>query len=281
MGTLAKKAAAQGIDVVLVTADKDMFQLVGDGVALWHSGRTKLYDRQLVEEDFGVPPEQVADVLALMGDAVDNVPGVPGIGEKGAKALIREYGSVEALLERSCRADPQGLSRRARAAPRAGAAVERAHHHPHRPAGRPPPRQPAPRAAGHRGAAPALRRARVPHPRRGARRQRRDGARGRGARAGRGRERAGARRARAGARRRGRRRAGAGRGAGRDRARRTRRRRRCSPTCGARASERRCASWSWRWSPTRRGSWSGTTSRSSCAWRRAPGASRRGRRAST
>jgi DNA polymerase-1 len=101
MGTLAKKAAAAGVDVVLVTADKDMFQLVGDGVRLLHTGRNKLYDAALVEEDFGVPPAQVADVLALMGDAVDNVPGVPGIGEKGAKQLIREHGSLEALLERA------------------------------------------------------------------------------------------------------------------------------------------------------------------------------------
>ncbi len=100
MGTLAKKAAQSGIDVVLVTADKDMMQLVGDGVALFHTGRGKLYDAKGVEEDFGVPPAQVADVLALMGDAVDNVPGVPGIGEKGAKQLVREFGSVEALLER-------------------------------------------------------------------------------------------------------------------------------------------------------------------------------------
>ncbi|MBP1642016.1 MAG: polymerase, partial [Acidobacteria bacterium] len=101
MGTLARKAAAKGWEVVLVTADKDMFQLVGDGVSLYHSGRGKLYDAKLVEEDFGVPPAKVADVLALMGDAVDNVPGVPGIGEKGARALVTEYGSVEALLERA------------------------------------------------------------------------------------------------------------------------------------------------------------------------------------
>ena len=101
MGTLARKAAAKGWEVVLVTADKDMFQLVGDGVSLYHSGRGKLYDAKRVEEDFGVPPAKVADVLALMGDAVDNVPGVPGIGEKGARALVTEYGSVEALLERA------------------------------------------------------------------------------------------------------------------------------------------------------------------------------------
>jgi len=101
MGTLSRRAAAAGLDVVLVTSDKDMFQLVGDGVSLWHSGRGKLYDAKTVEEDFGVPPAQVPDVLALMGDAVDNVPGVPGIGEKGAKSLIREHGSLEALLSRA------------------------------------------------------------------------------------------------------------------------------------------------------------------------------------
>ncbi|GMU66621.1 MAG: DNA polymerase [Acidobacteriota bacterium] len=101
MGTLAKRAAAAGWQVILVTADKDMFQLVGDGVSLWHSGRNKLYDPALVEQDFGVPPAQVADVLALMGDAVDNVPGVPGIGDKGARQLVRDYGSLEALLERA------------------------------------------------------------------------------------------------------------------------------------------------------------------------------------
>ena len=101
MGTLSRKAAAAGLDVVLVTADKDMMQLVGDHVSLLHTGRNKLYDAKLVEEDFGVPPSQVADVLALMGDAVDNVPGVPGIGEKGARQLVREFGSVEALVERA------------------------------------------------------------------------------------------------------------------------------------------------------------------------------------
>ena len=101
MGTLARRAAVAGWQVILVTADKDMFQLVGDGVSLWHSGRNKLYDPALVEEDFGVPPAQVPDVLALMGDAVDNVPGVPGIGDKGARQLVRDYGSLEALLERA------------------------------------------------------------------------------------------------------------------------------------------------------------------------------------
>ena len=101
MGTLAKKAAAAGYDVVLVSADKDLMQLVGPHVTLLHTGRNKRYDAAGVTEDFGVPPAQVADVLALMGDAVDNVPGVPGIGEKGARQLVAEFGSVEALLERA------------------------------------------------------------------------------------------------------------------------------------------------------------------------------------
>jgi len=99
LGTLAAKASAAGFQVVLVSADKDLMQLVTDHVQMYHTGRDKLYTPALVEEDFGVPPSQVVDVLALMGDASDNVPGVPGIGEKGAKKLIQEYGSLENLLD--------------------------------------------------------------------------------------------------------------------------------------------------------------------------------------
>jgi DNA polymerase-1 len=99
LGTLADRAAEAGYDVILVSADKDLMQLVGPHVSLYHTGREKLYDAAGVEEDFGVPPAQVIDVLALMGDAVDNVPGVPGIGEKGARQLIAEHGTLEALLE--------------------------------------------------------------------------------------------------------------------------------------------------------------------------------------
>ncbi len=98
LGSLAGKAAAAGYDVILVSADKDLMQLVAPHVSLYHTGREKLYDPALVEADFGVPPAKVTDVLALMGDASDNVPGVPGIGEKGAKQLIVEHGSLEALL---------------------------------------------------------------------------------------------------------------------------------------------------------------------------------------
>jgi DNA polymerase-1 len=99
IGTLAAKAADEGYQVVLVSADKDMMQLVDERVSFFHTGREKLYDRAMVTEDFGVPPEQVPDVLALTGDTIDNVPGVKGIGDKGAKKLIQQYGSLENLLE--------------------------------------------------------------------------------------------------------------------------------------------------------------------------------------
>lgn len=101
LGTLAKKGAEQGFEVILVSPDKDLMQLVGDNVKQLHTGRDRLYDAALVAEDFGVPPEKVVDVLALQGDASDNVPGVPGIGEKGARQLIVDFGSLDALLERS------------------------------------------------------------------------------------------------------------------------------------------------------------------------------------
>ena len=103
IATLSRQAVEQGYRVVVVSGDKDLLQLVTDDVLVLNPGRegsgSTLYDRALVEEKFGVPPERVVDVLALVGDAVDNVPGVPGIGEKGARDLIREYGSLEAALE--------------------------------------------------------------------------------------------------------------------------------------------------------------------------------------
>ena len=99
LGTLACVARDRGYDVVLATSDKDFFQLVGDGIKLYHTGREVLYDAKGVEEAFGLPPEKVVDVMAIWGDAIDNIPGVPGIGEKGAKALISDYGSLEGVYE--------------------------------------------------------------------------------------------------------------------------------------------------------------------------------------
>ncbi|MEA2162545.1 MAG: polymerase [Thermoanaerobaculia bacterium] len=99
LGTLACVARDRGYDVVLATSDKDFFQLVGDGIKLFHTGREVLYDAEGVAGAFGLPPEKVVDVMAIWGDAIDNIPGVPGIGEKGAKALIGEYGSLEGVYE--------------------------------------------------------------------------------------------------------------------------------------------------------------------------------------
>ncbi|HZE88169.1 MAG TPA: DNA polymerase I, partial [Verrucomicrobiae bacterium] len=102
MATLAEKAVAAGHDAVIVTADKDLFQLVRPGLKILnpHKGNV-LMDEAKVEEIFGVPPSQVTDVLALMGDASDNIPGVPGIGEKGARDIVKAFGSVEEASKRS------------------------------------------------------------------------------------------------------------------------------------------------------------------------------------
>ena len=103
IGTLSRKAADAGMEVVIVTADKDMLQLVGPNVRVFHTGREILLDEAGVREFFGVAPSQVADVLALMGDSVDNVPGVPGVGQVTAKKWITEHGDLTSLLENADR----------------------------------------------------------------------------------------------------------------------------------------------------------------------------------
>ncbi|HEX7418343.1 MAG TPA: DNA polymerase I [Thermoanaerobaculia bacterium] len=99
IGSLACSARERGYQVVIATSDKDFFQLVGDGISFYHTGREVMYDAKNVEEVFGLPPEKVVDVMAIWGDAIDNIPGVPGIGEKGAKALIQQFGSLEGVYE--------------------------------------------------------------------------------------------------------------------------------------------------------------------------------------
>jgi DNA polymerase-1 len=103
MGALARQGAKAGLEVRLVTGDKDMMQLVGGRVRVLRPGagpnKTDLVvDEAKVEELMGVPPEKVADVMALMGDSIDNIPGAKGIGEKGARELIKRFGSAEAAL---------------------------------------------------------------------------------------------------------------------------------------------------------------------------------------
>ena len=98
IATLARHAITAGMDVVIVTGDKDMLQLVGPGVTVYDSLKERTIGPAEVEERFGVPPERVVEIMGLMGDASDNIPGVPGIGEKTAQALIKEYGTIEDLL---------------------------------------------------------------------------------------------------------------------------------------------------------------------------------------
>jgi DNA polymerase-1 len=99
LGALARRAAAKGFTTVIVTTDKDLLQLVDKATFVYNPAKDILLDEDKVREFFGGRPSQVADILALMGDPSDNVPGVPGIGEKTAKALIEEFGSLDRLLE--------------------------------------------------------------------------------------------------------------------------------------------------------------------------------------
>ncbi len=102
IGTLARKAADAGRPVYIVSSDKDMMQLVNDKVHILNPPKDNLIcDAAKVEEILGVPPERVVDVMALRGDSIDNIPGAPGIGDKGSVEIIKRFGSVEAALERA------------------------------------------------------------------------------------------------------------------------------------------------------------------------------------
>jgi DNA polymerase-1 len=108
IGTLALRARERGFDVAMVSIDKDFFQLVQDGIRVYDPREEGVwFDAHGVVEKFGVKPEQVVDVLALVGDTSDNVAGVPGIGKKGAVDLITQYGSLDALLERAGELKPK------------------------------------------------------------------------------------------------------------------------------------------------------------------------------
>ncbi|HST11403.1 MAG TPA: DNA polymerase, partial [Terriglobales bacterium] len=100
IGTLARKAAAESYLVYVVSSDKDMLQLVTDKVLVLNPPKDNLIaDAAKVEEILGVPPERVVDVMALRGDSIDNIPGAPGIGDKGSVELIKRFGSVEQALD--------------------------------------------------------------------------------------------------------------------------------------------------------------------------------------
>src|SRR6185503_5254048 len=102
IGSLARRAREEGIAVMVVSGDRDVYQLVGDGIRVMTTSRgvteTKIYDRDGVIERYGVPPELVTDLIGLKGDTSDNIPGVPGIGDKTAALLLQEFGSLEEVL---------------------------------------------------------------------------------------------------------------------------------------------------------------------------------------
>jgi DNA polymerase-1 len=102
IGSLARRAQEQGIPVMVVSGDRDVYQLVDDGIRVMTTSRgvtdTKVYDREGVIERYGVPPELVTDLIGLKGDTSDNIPGVPGIGDKTAAQLLQEFGSLEDVL---------------------------------------------------------------------------------------------------------------------------------------------------------------------------------------
>jgi len=97
IGTVAKGVESE-VDVVVITGDKDILQLVSDRVQVYDTMKEKRFGVEEVIERFGVRPEQVVEVMGLSGDAIDNIPGVPGIGEKTAIQLIKTFGSIENLL---------------------------------------------------------------------------------------------------------------------------------------------------------------------------------------
>ncbi len=103
IGTIAKKVASEEIDVFIVTADKDMLQLVNNKVKIYDPMKDKILDERYTKERFGVVPERITEFLALAGDAVDNIPGIKGVGEKTAKELLSEFKSLDDLLDNTNR----------------------------------------------------------------------------------------------------------------------------------------------------------------------------------
>ena len=98
IASICRQAVAAGFEVVIVSGDKDLMQLVGPGVAMYDSMKEVVYDPEGVKKKMGVPPERVLDLLALMGDTSDNIPGVYGVGQKTASKLLLEHGDMEAVL---------------------------------------------------------------------------------------------------------------------------------------------------------------------------------------
>jgi DNA polymerase-1 len=98
IGTLCARMTVAQVDTMVISGDKDLMQLVGPHVRVWDTMRDKVYDESAVHDRWGVAPEQIVEIMGLMGDPIDNIPGIKGIGEKTALALIERYGNIEGVL---------------------------------------------------------------------------------------------------------------------------------------------------------------------------------------
>ncbi|MCG8431152.1 MAG: DNA polymerase I [Candidatus Omnitrophica bacterium] len=112
IATLCRKARLKGMSTVVVSSDKDMLQLVDEAVELYNpaKGEDVVYSRGKIEERYGIPPSAMVDLIALMGDNADNIPGVPGIGEKTAVKLLQEFGSLDNLLRHLSQVKPARIA---------------------------------------------------------------------------------------------------------------------------------------------------------------------------
>ena len=98
IATVGRAGAERGLDVFICTSDKDCRQLIGDRVHMYNLRKRQIFGRDELLQDWGITPEQVVDFQALVGDSVDNVPGVPGIGVKTAAKLLQEFGTLDNIL---------------------------------------------------------------------------------------------------------------------------------------------------------------------------------------
>lgn len=99
IATLSKKAEIEDYEAIIVTPDKDMNQLISDNIKIFNPVKEELLDKEKIKEKYGIYPQQFIDYLTMIGDAVDNIPGIKGIGPKTATALLQEFGSLENILE--------------------------------------------------------------------------------------------------------------------------------------------------------------------------------------
>ncbi len=109
IATLAKQAEAKGFEVVIVSGDKDLMQMISPRICMWDTLKNQVFNLETVQERFGTSPSQWVDIMGLAGDSSDNVPGVPGIGEKTAVKLIQAHGSLDKLLDESTPVTPPKL----------------------------------------------------------------------------------------------------------------------------------------------------------------------------